>query len=157
MTLVATVHIYSCGIVQSSDNQLEPASPKEPHGLSGTTGQGRAGGMERGAAITEPAALREALRTSYAKANQALFALAPADLHSSVTLFGRRPPNKEPCSWCCSISTNILASRSPMHGPMALFRHGASSQVKDRVTHPSATSRASVAAPESVRLAPATA
>jgi len=44
--------------------------------------------MGGGAAITDPAALQEALRASYDKLRQALTALSPNDLNASVKLFG---------------------------------------------------------------------
>jgi hypothetical protein len=54
--------------------------------LSGT----QAGGGMRGATpITDPAAMQEALRTSYAKVSDALSALSPGDLTAPVTLFGQ--------------------------------------------------------------------
>ena len=49
----------------------------------------RGGGMGRGAAITEPAALETALRASYASVGQALSGLSAADLNAPVTLFGQ--------------------------------------------------------------------
>jgi hypothetical protein len=50
---------------------------------------GAGGGMGGGAPITDPAALQEALRTSYDKLGQALTALPATDLNASVKLFGR--------------------------------------------------------------------
>ena len=50
---------------------------------------GAGGGMGRGPAIADPAALQEALRTSYEKVGQALAALSPGDLNASVKLFGQ--------------------------------------------------------------------
>jgi hypothetical protein len=58
--------------------------------LSGTAGQGRGGGMGRGAAITDPAALQDALRSSYESVSQALSGLSAADMNASVTLFGQQ-------------------------------------------------------------------
>lgn len=58
--------------------------------LSGTPAQGRGRGMGRGAAITDPAALEDALRSSYASVSQALSGLSAADLNASATLFGRQ-------------------------------------------------------------------
>ncbi len=55
--------------------------------LSGAGG-GRGGGMG-GGAVTDPAALQEALRASYDKVRQALSALAANDLNASVKLFGQ--------------------------------------------------------------------
>ena len=55
--------------------------------LSGLlTGAGTQGG---GAAITDPAAMQEALRTSYATLKQALSGLPDKDLSTSVKMFGR--------------------------------------------------------------------
>jgi len=51
---------------------------------------GAGGGMDGGKAITDPAALQEALRASYEKVRQALAGLSPADLNASVTLFGQK-------------------------------------------------------------------
>jgi uncharacterized damage-inducible protein DinB len=50
---------------------------------------GAGGGMGRSPAITDPAALQDALKTSYDKVGQALTALSPADLNASVKLFGQ--------------------------------------------------------------------
>lgn len=50
---------------------------------------GSGGGMGGGVAITDPAALQEALRTSYERVRQALSALSATDLNASVTLFGQ--------------------------------------------------------------------
>src|SRR5262245_50555364 len=47
-----------------------------------------AGGGGRPPAITDPAALQQALSASYEKLGQALAALSPADLNASVKLFG---------------------------------------------------------------------
>jgi len=49
---------------------------------------GAGGGMGRTPAITDPAALQEALRTSYDKLGKAVTALSPADLNASVKMFG---------------------------------------------------------------------
>jgi len=49
---------------------------------------GAGGGMGRTPAITDPAALQEALRTSYDKLAQAVTALSPSDLNADVKLFG---------------------------------------------------------------------
>ena len=52
--------------------------------------QGRGGGGMRGATpITDPAALEEALRSSYAKVSEALSGLSDSDLAAPVTLFGQ--------------------------------------------------------------------
>ena len=56
--------------------------------LSGTQ-QGRGGGMGRGPAITDAAALQDALKTSYAAVSKALSGLSADDLNAPVTLFGR--------------------------------------------------------------------
>jgi uncharacterized damage-inducible protein DinB len=50
-------------------------------------GGGRGGG--RGAQITEPEKLQEALRTSYANVQKAIEGLSDADLKAPVKLFGR--------------------------------------------------------------------
>jgi uncharacterized damage-inducible protein DinB len=50
---------------------------------------GAGGGMGRAPAITDPAALQEALKTSYDKVGQALSALSASDLNASVKLFGQ--------------------------------------------------------------------
>jgi hypothetical protein len=55
--------------------------------LSGTPPAG--GGMRGGTPISDPAAMQEALRTSYAKVSDALSALSPTDLAAPVTLFGQ--------------------------------------------------------------------
>jgi hypothetical protein len=57
-------------------------------GLLSGAPQGRGGGMG-GTPITDPAALQEALRTSYAKVSQALSGLSESDLAAPVTLFGQ--------------------------------------------------------------------
>lgn len=56
--------------------------------LSGAAGQAPAG-MGGGAAIADPAAMPDALRTSYAAVGQALSALSAEDMNASVRLFGR--------------------------------------------------------------------
>jgi hypothetical protein len=53
--------------------------------LAGTQAQG--GG--RGAAVTDPAEMQEALRSSYATLRQALAGLSDNDLKTSVKIFGR--------------------------------------------------------------------
>jgi uncharacterized damage-inducible protein DinB len=58
-------------------------------GLLSGVGAQPGGSMARTPAITEPAAVQEALRASYASVGQALSALSAADLNASVTLFGR--------------------------------------------------------------------
>ena len=55
--------------------------------LSGSGGG--MGGMGGGAAVTDPAALQEALRASYDKVRQALAALPANDSNASVKLFGQ--------------------------------------------------------------------
>jgi len=58
-------------------------------GLLSGAAPARGGGMGGGAAVTDAAALQEALRTSYASVGQALSGLPAADLNTSVTLFGQ--------------------------------------------------------------------
>jgi hypothetical protein len=50
---------------------------------------GAGGGMSGGGAITDPAALQEALRASYDKVRQALTALPATELNAAVKLFGQ--------------------------------------------------------------------
>jgi len=51
---------------------------------------GAGGGMGMGGdGVTDPAALQEALKTSYDKVRQALSALSASDLSATVKLFGR--------------------------------------------------------------------
>ena len=45
--------------------------------------------MRGGTPISDPAAMQEALRMSYAKVSDALSALSPSDLTAPVTLFGQ--------------------------------------------------------------------
>ena len=56
--------------------------------LSGTPNQGR-GGTGGGDAITDPAALQEALKTTYATLRQTIAGLSDADLNAAVKIFGR--------------------------------------------------------------------
>jgi hypothetical protein len=56
--------------------------------LTGAPGQGR-GGMEGGNQITDPAAMQEALKSSYAALQQALAKLPDSELNASVRMFGR--------------------------------------------------------------------
>lgn len=49
----------------------------------------RGGAMGRGAAVTDPAALEAALKSSYASVGQALSGLSASDLNAPVTLFGQ--------------------------------------------------------------------
>jgi uncharacterized damage-inducible protein DinB len=58
-------------------------------GLLSGAPQGRGGGMGGSTPITDPAALQEALRASYAKVSQALSGLSQSDLGAPVTLFGQ--------------------------------------------------------------------
>jgi hypothetical protein len=51
---------------------------------------GSGGGGMGGTPITDPAALQEALRSSYEKVRQALSALPAGDLNAGVTLFGQK-------------------------------------------------------------------
>src|SRR5579871_5288257 len=58
--------------------------------LAGTlTGAGRGQGGGRGAQVTDPEKLQEALKTSYANVQRAIEGLSDADLKASVKLFGR--------------------------------------------------------------------
>ncbi len=57
--------------------------------LSGNAPQGAGGGMGRGAAITDPAALQGALTASYAAVGKALSALSTPELSAAVILFGQ--------------------------------------------------------------------
>jgi len=57
--------------------------------VPGAPPAGRGGGGGRGAAVTDPAALQEALRTSYATLQKAIAGLSDADLDTPVTLFGQ--------------------------------------------------------------------
>jgi uncharacterized damage-inducible protein DinB len=57
--------------------------------LAGTL-SGSGGAMEKAPAITEPAAMQEALKASYEKVRQALAALSASDLNASVSLFGQK-------------------------------------------------------------------
>lgn len=57
-------------------------------GLLTGAGAGR-GGLGGGTPITDPAAMQEALRTSYANASKALSGLSAADLNTAVKLFGQ--------------------------------------------------------------------
>jgi len=57
--------------------------------LAGTL-SGSGGGMGKTPPITEPAAMQEALKTSYEKVRQALSALSASDLNASVSLFGQK-------------------------------------------------------------------
>jgi hypothetical protein len=50
---------------------------------------GAAPSGDKPAPITDPAAMQEALRSSYAELRQAISALSPADLNANVKLFGR--------------------------------------------------------------------
>ena len=56
--------------------------------LSGAPNQGR-GGMGGGDAITDPAAMQEALKTTYATLRQTIAGLSDADLNAPVKIFGR--------------------------------------------------------------------
>jgi DinB family protein len=56
--------------------------------LTGTPAQGGGGGTKP-APITDPAAMQEALRSSYATLNKALAGLADSDLNTGVKMFGR--------------------------------------------------------------------
>jgi hypothetical protein len=58
-------------------------------GLLSGAQQGRGGGMRGGTPIADPAAMQEALHTSYAKVSDALSALSANDLGAPVTLFGQ--------------------------------------------------------------------
>jgi hypothetical protein len=55
----------------------------------GAAPAGRGGGGGRGAAVTDPAALQEALRTSYATLQKTITGLSDADLNTPVTIFGQ--------------------------------------------------------------------
>ena len=57
--------------------------------LAGTL-SGSGGSMGKAPAITEPAAMQEALKASYEKVRQALSALTASDLNASVSLFGQK-------------------------------------------------------------------
>ena len=57
--------------------------------LSGAGGGMGGGGGLGGGAITDPAALQEALRASYDKVRQALTALPAGELNATVKLFGQ--------------------------------------------------------------------
>jgi hypothetical protein len=58
--------------------------------LSGAPAQGRTGGMGRGAqAITDPAAMQEALTSSYEALGKAIAGLSEADLNANIRMFGR--------------------------------------------------------------------
>ncbi len=57
--------------------------------LAGTL-SGSGGAMGKAPAITEPAAMQEALKASYEKVRQALAALSASDLNASVSLFGQK-------------------------------------------------------------------
>ncbi len=57
--------------------------------LAGVVSGAGGGGMGGGAAITDPAALQEALRASYDKLRQALTPLSASDLNASVKFFGQ--------------------------------------------------------------------
>ena len=56
--------------------------------LTGAPNPGR-GGMGGGDAITDPAALQEALKTTYATLRQTIAGLSDADLNAAVKMFGR--------------------------------------------------------------------
>lgn len=58
-------------------------------GLLSGAPQGAGGGMRGATPITDPAALQEQLKSSYAKVGQALTALSATDLAAPVTLFGQ--------------------------------------------------------------------
>lgn len=53
------------------------------------TGAGTPGGAGRGNQVTDPAAMQEALTSSYAALRQALAGLSDTDLRASVKMFGR--------------------------------------------------------------------
>jgi hypothetical protein len=55
--------------------------------LTGAQAQGGGGG--RGNQVTDPAAMQEALRSSYTALKEALEGLSDSDLRTSVTIFGR--------------------------------------------------------------------
>jgi hypothetical protein len=57
--------------------------------LSGTPPAGGGAGAGRGNAISDPAQMQEALRTSYAALKQAIGGLSDTDLKASVKMFGR--------------------------------------------------------------------
>ena len=57
--------------------------------LAGTL-SGTGGSMGKAPAITDPAAMQEALKSSYEKVRQALSALSASDLNASVSLFGQK-------------------------------------------------------------------
>jgi hypothetical protein len=57
--------------------------------LSGTPGGGRGAGGGQPAPITDPAAMQEALRTTYATLREAIAGLSDADLNASVRMFGQ--------------------------------------------------------------------
>jgi uncharacterized damage-inducible protein DinB len=56
--------------------------------LTGTISGAPAGGGGRGAQVTDPAKLQEALTTSYAALQKAILGLSDADLKAPVKLFG---------------------------------------------------------------------
>jgi hypothetical protein len=58
-------------------------------GLLSGAPAGRGGGMAGGPSITDPMAMQNALRESYAAVTKALSALSAADLNTAVTLFGQ--------------------------------------------------------------------
>lgn len=58
--------------------------------LAGTAGGGSGGGMGgRGQAISEPAAMQEALRTTYATLQQTIAGLPDSELSTAVRMFGQ--------------------------------------------------------------------
>ena len=57
--------------------------------LSGTPGGGRGGGGGQPAPIADPAAMQEALRSTYATLRQAIAGLSDADLNAAVRMFGQ--------------------------------------------------------------------
>ena len=57
--------------------------------LSGTQGGGRGGGGAQPAPITDPAAMQEALRSTYATLRQAVAGLSDSDLSAAVRMFGQ--------------------------------------------------------------------
>jgi len=58
-------------------------------GLLSGAAAGRGGGMAAGPAITDPMAMQNALRDSYASVSKALSSLSVSDLNAPVTLFGQ--------------------------------------------------------------------
>jgi hypothetical protein len=86
-------------LIVTENRMLEGVLSGTPGGGAGGMGQGRQGGMGRQgqsggarppqAAITDPAQLQEALRTSYATLKQTITGMSESDLNAPVRLFGR--------------------------------------------------------------------